>query len=251
MNKKRDKADERDLRGPKYYRACEFGFRTEGRSDHKHILELLNIKTNDKVLEIGCGLGVLLNKIPAKKKIGTEINDFALKECRKRGLLVIRNDAEKGLPFRDSFFDIVILNEVMEHLRKPEFVLKECFRVLISGGRMIITTPARNFFVSNLSRTHFSEMSVSEAKELVQKCGFEILIQEVCGISFLYPFLENFFFKPFRLLKKIFNEKNKKTAGLIDNCHIIADKTLLRLLNFYRRYFLWLGQSQLILAQKR
>ena len=163
----------------------------------------------------------------------------------------MKADAEKRLPFRDSTFDIVIMNEVIEHLKRPKFVLKECFRVLVPKGKIIVTTPARNFFVHNLSPTHFSEMSVNEAKELIQKCGFEILIQEVCGISFLYPFLENFCFKSFRLLRKVLNKKNKKTAGLIDDCHIIADKTLLRPLNFYRRHFLWLGQGQLILAQKK
>jgi len=233
----------------KYYEAHEFSFRTEERADHKRILELLNIKTTDRVLEIGCGFGVLLKKIPSKKKIGIETNDSAIKECRNRGLSVIKADVERGFPFKNSSFDIVIMNEVIEHFKKPKFVLEECFRILAPGGITIITTPARNFFLYDLSATHFSEMTVKEMRKLVQKCGFEVVTQEVCGVSFLYPLLENFLFKPFRVLRRIF-KSSRKTTTTIDTCHAFADKTVLKPLNYYRKHFLWLGQNQLILARK-
>lgn len=233
-----------------YYKLHEFGFKCEERADHNRMLKLLNVRTRDRVLEIGCGFGVLLKKIPAKKKIGIETNDVAVKECCKRGLSVIKADAEKGLSFKDSSFDIVIMNEVLEHLKKPEFVLKECFRILAPRGKIIITTPARNFFAHDLSPTHFSEMTVKEAKVLMQKCRFKVLIQEVCGISFFYPLLENFLFKPFRFLRKILGRSDVAMQTL-NSGQALADETFLKPLNYFRRYFLWLGQTQLILAQKK
>lgn len=239
-----------DLYNQKYYEELEFGLKSETRSDHKRILELLNVGATDRVLEIGSGFGVLLKKIPSKKKVGIEINDLVIRECHKRGLSVVKADAEKGLPFKDSSVDIVIMNEVIEHFKKPKFVLEECFRILVSGGRVIITTPARNFFVHDLSPTHFSEMTVKEMRELIQKCGFKVLTQEVCGISALHPLLENLLFRPFRFLRRILGRGDRAAVGLVDACHAFADRSFLRPLNYYRKHFLGLGQSQIVLGQR-
>lgn len=237
----------------KYYEEGEFGFKAEERSDHKRILELLKPKANDRVLEIGCGFGVLLKKISSKRKIGIESNDFAIEECKKRGLLITKLDVDKGLPFKNDSFNTIIMNEVVSHLKKPLFVLKECHRILKNGGKIIITAPVRSIFFHNISETHLTEMTVKEARQLIQKSGFVILSHEVSGISFLYPLLEYIFFKPFRLLRYFFikNQKAAGTVNVIDSCHGLADKTFLKPINQFRKYFLKLGLQQLILAEKR
>jgi len=238
----------KNLYGKKYYKRLEFGFKSETREDHKRILQLLEVKPIDRILEIGCGFGVLLKKIPSKEKIGIETNNFAIKECRKRGLFVIKADAEKTLPFKNLSFDIVVMNEVIEHLKKPEFVLNECYRVLKKNGKILITTPVYHFLTKNMEgkESHFSEMSVKEIRALIAKTGFEILIHEANGIFFLYPLLELFLFKPFRLL-----QKKKIAPKTIDKGHSLVDKTFLKPLSWYRKRFLSLGLGQLILAQKR
>lgn len=238
-----------ELYDPKYYKMHEFVFKAEDRPDHNRMLELLKPEASDRVLEIGCGFGVLLARIPSEKKIGIETNDLAIEECRKRGISAVKADVEQGLLFENSSFDIVIMNEVLAHLKNPEFALKECFRVLSKEGKIIITTPARNLFFHNISPTHFSEKTVKEMKTLMEKHGFKILSQEVCGISFLYPLLENLLFKPFRFLRYAFSKKQRKTVKIIDSCHNLAD-IFLKPLAHYRKHFLWLGLNQLILAQK-
>ena len=45
------------------------------------------------------------------------------------------------IPYRDDFFDYVILNHVMEHISDEAVAMKEIQRVLKSGGRMIISFP--------------------------------------------------------------------------------------------------------------
>jgi len=237
----------------KYYERQEYGFSAEERSDHKRILELLKPKSSDKVLEIGCGFGILLKKIPSKKKIGIEVNDFAIKECLKRGISVIKANAEKRLPFKNSSFDLVIMNELIEHLKKPQKVLKECFRILSPKGKIIITTPVKSFFHHDLAESHFSEMTLKKLRKVVEEGGFDVITHEVNGISFLYPLLENVFFKPFRLLRYLLvkNQKVAKTISLIDSCHRLTDKTFLKPINQFRKYFLELGTGQLILATKK
>jgi SAM-dependent methyltransferase len=48
------------------------------------------------------------------------------------------------LPFADSAFDLLVSIDVHEHLRKPELLAAEFFRVLKPGGRAVVTTPNGN-----------------------------------------------------------------------------------------------------------
>lgn len=45
------------------------------------------------------------------------------------------------LPFKDKTFDCIVASEVIEHLEKPSLFIAELFRVLKSGGKLILSTP--------------------------------------------------------------------------------------------------------------
>lgn len=243
-----------DLYDQHYYQIQGYGFTADDRQDHKRIIELLKRYKTDSVLEIGVGLGILLSRIKARKKVGTETSDYAIKVCKKLGITVIKNDAEKGLPFKDSSFDTIVMNEVIEHFKKPKPVLLDCYRILVPKGKIVISTPAKSFFAHDLTESHFSEMTQKELKKLVEECGFKVIIQEVNGITFLYPIIENFLYKPFRLLRYFFvknKKENTSPVSMIDSVHGIADKTILKPLNKYRNFLLSIGQQQLIVAEKR
>lgn len=47
----------------------------------------------------------------------------------------------KFVPFPENYFDFVILSEVIEHLESPLDVLKEIFRVLKPGGKLLLVAP--------------------------------------------------------------------------------------------------------------
>jgi len=234
-----------------YYQSIEYGFRSDHRADHMRILDLIGPNKEEKVLEIGCGFGILLNKIPVTYKVGIETNDIAINECNIKQLKVVKADAEKKLPFKNKSFDVVIMNEVIEHLKNTELVLDECYRILTDKGRIIITTPAKSLFFNNSSTTHFSEMTINELKKLVKKHKFKVVSHEVNGISFLYPIMENLVFRPARTARTLFKQQEKrKGVNVIDYIHTIADNTILKLISFYRKSFLMLGVNQLIYAKK-
>jgi SAM-dependent methyltransferase len=236
-----------DFYNEEYYRRFRFGFSSETRSDHKRISELLSFEIGDSVLEIGCGFGMLLKKIPLRQKIGIELSEVPIKECQKQGLSIIKANVEEGIPFREGCFDIVIMNEVLEHFNTPKNVLRECVRILKTNGKILITTPIYHCFTRRIGgKSHFSEMTVKGAVDLIQKSGFKIITHEANGIFFLHPFLEYFLFKPFRFLQKIQSGINIT----LNRGHKLADSTFLKPLGWYRRKLLWLGLSQLILAQK-
>lgn len=234
--------------GKSYYKQYEAGFVSENRKDHQRILELARFSLEDKVLEIGCGYGVLLKKIISRKKIGIEANRYAVNVCRKRGLNVIFDTkVEKKINFKSNTFDFVIMNEVIEHLQNPEAVVREVNRVLCSGGKFIITTTARNLLNRSVDPTHFSEMSISELRCLLEKNYFEILTCEVSGIHVFNFLLNNFVFKVGRMIRK----NVKPSRSLVDVVQGGFDKTFLgKLLSTFRSNFLCWGTTQLVIAKK-
>jgi len=116
------------------------------------IFENLNLKGNEKVLEIGCGRGFYLKTLidiwPMLEVVGVDLNERYLSLAKK----FIRNDKVKllkadatNLPFANKTFDRIIASEVLEHIRDDEKAISEMYRVLRPGGIAIVTVPNRNY----------------------------------------------------------------------------------------------------------
>jgi len=97
-----------------------------------------------RVLEIGCGLGHLLDWLnPTYQVFGTDINLWALSQARRnvpQGSFLMADAEDLGV-FRDDTFRILIAKHVVEHLPKPESALAEMSRVLSPGGILLLATP--------------------------------------------------------------------------------------------------------------
>lgn len=101
------------------------------------------------------------------------------------------------LPFKENSFDLILLNEVFEHLRiNPIFTVKEIARVLSKEGCLILSTPSpfsfsrfqrflqgKNYFdiykeYSKLDSAghmgHIREYSKKELKVFLEKMGFVV-----------------------------------------------------------------------------
>ena len=113
----------------------------------KRIVEELELKDKEKILEVGCGNGYYLNLLNrlglSLTLVGIDNDDRALKDARKfigdNKVKLISADANK-LPLAGSSFDKVIISEVIEHVESEQKVLSEIYRVLKPGGIMVLTT---------------------------------------------------------------------------------------------------------------
>lgn len=111
--------------------------------------------TGSDILDAGCGEGVTLEKLvklfPKARVVGLDAEPENLEICRKHGLPVWGGSLYE-LPFSEASFDTVLFSEVIEHLDAPEKALKEIFRVLRPGGRVIIIFPNdRSFLLARLA----------------------------------------------------------------------------------------------------
>jgi O-antigen biosynthesis protein len=103
-----------------------------------NLISSLNIK-NKKILDVGCGFG---NKKLAENNsvLGIDISNIALKEAEKRYEKALKRDIEKGLRLKEKF-DVIFLLDILEHIKNPEKLLRNCKNLIKKEGRIIINVP--------------------------------------------------------------------------------------------------------------
>ena len=99
-----------------------------------------------RILDIGCGLGVYVRKFReySDRVYGIDIDAKRLHEGAKTTPNLMLS-ASETLPFRNGAFDLVVLNEVIEHVRDDALTLAEALRVIRPGGHIAIFAPNRLF----------------------------------------------------------------------------------------------------------
>jgi methionine biosynthesis protein MetW len=120
------------------------------------------VDEDSTVLDLGCGDGSFLRDLRRDKNVrgtGIEIDEEHLIKCVGNGIPVIAGDIDRGLrQFKDRTFDYVVLNQTLQVIRKPEFVLEEMMRV---GKRAIIGFPNFGYYKIRLSLLFRGRMPVT------------------------------------------------------------------------------------------
>ena len=100
---------------------------------------VLDRARNRVALEVGCGTGLILDRVArvAKTAVGIDLAAGMLKHAKDRGLSVAQASAT-DLPFDDGIFDVTYSFKVLAHVQDLRRALSEMGRVTKPGGRVFI-----------------------------------------------------------------------------------------------------------------
>jgi ubiquinone/menaquinone biosynthesis C-methylase UbiE len=151
---------------------------------------------NARVLEVGCGTGVLTRALAlwpdVSAVVGVDVAPSLLSKARELAAdlpnLTFRQADARSLPFEDETFDVVVFHTTLTHVPGPERALAEAFRVLRPLGWLAIfdgdyptTTVALGDHdplqacVDAIADTFVHDLWLGRRLPmLVRSCGFEI-----------------------------------------------------------------------------
>ena len=191
-------------------------------------LAIDNTREDDKILDVGCGVG---NYIIALSKINRvcfgidPLYEVSLLKAQQKNkdesvnnISLIRAVSE-NLPFGDEKFNMILHLSTLQHVSDQDKTLSEIERVLKKEGFLLVSVPTNRNISTLFKKTKKPEyftkdFDLRELKKVVTENGFEIL--KIRGCGFFPPFAYKALFVCYRL----FGEKI--TGKMIEMLDIFA-----------------------------
>ena len=147
------------------------GISLKGKMYRKWILyPRLRAEVTGKCLDVGCGLGGFISY--RSNTVGIDINPMLVEFCRSQELEVDEFNGS-DIPFEESSFDSLILDNVLEHISKPSALLIDFARVLKPEGKLLIGVPGRKGYASDPDhKVYYTRESL---RLLLHEYGFDEL----------------------------------------------------------------------------
>jgi len=162
-------------------------------SSHKYVIDILNRKDNQRILDVGCGDGLFAEHISSKnEKIGVDfISDS--ENTKKNFTKYFKYNLNDGLPEElksERRFDYILFLDILEHLLDYDKIIEDSKNYLNEDGKIIISLPnIANIYVrlnlligrfpladkGILDRTHLHFFTFGLIKKILKQHNLEIV----------------------------------------------------------------------------
>lgn len=173
---------------------------------------LKGLKAGSLVLEVGVSSGHFIDDLrkarPDLEIIGADYTLGTLQKAAERlgDVPLLQMDLTRAsLP--DACVDAIVILNVLEHIEDDSAAIRNCFRMLKPGGRLVVEVPAGPWLYDDYDRAlmHFRRYTAGDLKRKLKAAGFTIRKFTHLGF-FIYPP-----FAAVKFLGKVLNPKVKAT----------------------------------------
>lgn len=198
------------------------------------ILNKLNLKVGENVLDIGCGNGKQLIEYakiikPCGRATGIDISEDLLKEARERikseqltNVNLYKLSADDQLPYEDNIFDVVSCCFSIYYYADIKRTLNEIHRILMPEGRFFVAAPTRNNIseLNSLLGTKSSYVKRTECDIIPEICNcFSNTNIEIFRNPIEFPSVDSFmeYFTSTLTYKDISLDTEDKVTNVVQN----------------------------------
>lgn len=167
---------------------------------HQATLSRLELHSGDRVLDLGCGTGTLIQHLlalaPEAKIFGLDPSEEMLNIAQQKlpASVQLNIGSAESLPFPNNYFDVLVSTSALHYFRNPDRAIQEMQRVLKSGGRLILTDWCYDYWTCRgldlwlrlRDRAYCRTYGTSDLKRMLQAGGFDRAAIERYKIDWLW-----------------------------------------------------------------
>jgi len=213
---------------------------------NRWIYENMQEAVGKKVMEIGCGMGAMIDFAAAKgrKITGVDIDDYFVEYSRNKykddsDIKIVKSDcmALDG-KFKKGSFDSIIIINVLEHIEFEDKALRIMNNMLFKGGKLAVFVPAFRSIYGRLDKSvgHYRRYTKETLRKVLEHNGFEI--EKIYYMNFIGFF--GWYFNA-----KLFERMPEKQSVFFDKYIVPVEKIIEKLIKPP------IGQSIVAIAVKK
>ena len=183
------------------------------------------VNENSHILDIGCAIGGFLTHLKSKglnNLYGIDYTQNYVNYCSDKSFLNVKLGSAENIPFEENKFDIIYMDQVLEHLLYPRKVFQEVKRVLKNGGYFCLGIPNAQEYTNSyifdffwfLMKEHIQHFDIQHLKMLAQSEGFELIDYTKSNIPMMG---DNALLPNLNVIFKLTTKDNKNSKEIYKN----------------------------------
>ncbi len=183
-----------DLNAIEVAENSHFWFKARNTFILKYLEEVLSLPKGSKLLEIGCGGGLVSRHLKEAGftvyGVDTSAAQLQRAEAKDPEIKLFQGNLEELPPSLNGFFDAILFFDVIEHIADPTRLLEAGLRYCKDDANVVVTVPASQKLFSgfDILSGHKKRYNAGEVSDIFRKVGL-LDILEFSMFSLIYPLL--------------------------------------------------------------